>query len=384
MTATCTAAEFRAWATIDLQALRANLALARQSKPAASLVAVVKANGYGHGLLAVARALLPDLRERDCFGVATLDEGAALRQAGIVAPVLLLEGTLTDSELMQAMRHGLMCVIHSLYQLQHLQSFLNDNPEVHTIVWLKLDTGMHRLGLNANDFSTAWRALQQQRGVSRVIIMSHLACADDPASAATEQQLAFLERSMALAGISSAEAEISVAASAGILTRPETHFDWLRPGIMIYGGSPMIGESGPDRGLRPSMTLRSRIIAINDVAAGEAVGYGATYTASQGERLGIVSIGYGDGYPRRAPNGTPVLVNCRRDGRQVSQRCTLAGRVSMDMLIINLSDCPDAVVGDEVVLWGEGLPADEIARYCGTISYELFCQVTPRVHYVYC
>lgn len=387
MTATCTAAEFRAWATIDLQALRANFTLARQTRPAASLVAVVKANGYGHGLLAVARALLPDLRERDCFGVATLDEGATLRQAGINAPVLLLEGTLTDSELLQAMRHGFMCVIHSLYQLQHLRSFLNDNPDVHTIVWLKLDTGMHRLGLNADDFCSAWRALQQQPGVSRIIVMSHLACADDPASSATERQLNYFRHVMTQAGISAAaqeQTEISLAASAGILTRPETHFDWLRPGIMLYGDSPMIGESGPDRGLSPVMTLRSRLIAINEVAAGEGVGYGGTYTASTRERLGVVSIGYGDGYPRKAPNGTPVLVKCRRDGRVVSQRCPLAGRVSMDMLIINLSDCPDAKVGDEVVLWGEGLAADEIARYCGTISYELFCQVTARVHYVYC
>ena len=384
MTATCTAAEFRAWATIDLQALRDNLALARQTKPSAAVVAVVKANGYGHGLLAVARALLPELRPQDCLGVATLEEGLALRQADIHAPVLLLEGTLTESELLQALRHGFMCVIHSLYQLRHLQDLLNDDPDANTIVWLKLDTGMHRLGLNARDFATAWRALQSQRGISRVIVMSHLACADDPASLATERQLQFFASTLTQAGVAPAQQEISLAASAGILAWPQTHFDWLRPGIMIYGGSPMIGEKGPDRGLRPAMTLRSRLIAINEVAAGEAVGYGGTYLAAQGVRLGVVSIGYGDGYPRKAPNGTPVLVRFRRGARVMSQRCPLAGRVSMDMLIVDLGDCPEAAVGDEVVLWGEGLPADEIASHCGTISYELFCQVTVRVRFVYC
>ena len=384
MTATCTAAEFRAWATIDLQALRDNLALARQAQPSAAVVAVVKANGYGHGLLAVTRALLPELRPQDCLGVATLEEGLALRQAGISAPVLLLEGTLTEAELMQAMGQGFMCVIHSLYQLRHLQNFLNDNPDVHTIVWLKLDTGMHRLGLNASDFEAAWRALQGQRGIGRVVVMSHLACADDPASPATERQLQFLVSTLTRIGIPPAEQEISLAASAGILSWPQTHFNWLRPGIMIYGGSPMIGESGPDRGLRPAMTLRSRLIAINEVVAGEAIGYGGTCIAAQDARLGIVSIGYGDGYPRKAPNGTPVVVRVHREERLVSQRCPLAGRVSMDMLIVDLSHCPEAMVGDEVVLWGEELPADEIARHCGTISYELFCQVTARVHYVYC
>src|SRR5690606_3143211 len=291
MTATCTAAEFRAWATIDLQALRDNLALARQAKPSAAVVAVVKANGYGPGRLAVARALLPDLRPQDCLGVATLEEGLALRQADIQAPILLLEGTLTESELLQALRHGFMCVIHSLYQMGHLRDLLNDNPDAQTIVWLKLDTGMHRLGLNAEDFATAWYALQTQRGVGRVIAMSHLACADDPASLATERQLQFFASTLSQVGVP-AQQEISLAASAGILAWPQTHFDWLRPGIMIYGGSPMIDEVGSDRGLRPAMTLRSRLIAINEVAAGEAVGYGGTYLAAQDARLGIVSIGY--------------------------------------------------------------------------------------------
>lgn len=386
MTATRMAAEFRAWATIDLQALRANLAQARACSPASSVVAVIKANGYGHGIVAVANALRTALHERDCFGVASLDEALTLRRAGINNSILLLEGFVTEPELALTVEHDFQCVVHSLYQLDSLQNFLAANePEQPLIIWLKVDTGMHRLGLNQDEFVTAWNALRQLRGVGKVVVMSHLACADDLESDLTERQLASLRQTMTLAQIDQTTVEASLAASSGILLWPQTHLQWLRPGIMLYGGSAVNGENGEKRGLRPVMTLRSRLMAVRTVAAGETIGYGATHVCAHEQHIGVVSIGYGDGYPRHAPTGTPVLINSTRDsaGKTVPVRTQTLGRVSMDMLVVDLNACPTAAIGDEVILWGEGLPADEIARLCGTISYELFCQITSRVHYVY-
>lgn len=384
MTAIRTAAEFRAWATIDLQALHANFALARSHNPECAVVAIVKANGYGHGAIPVANALRTQLRDGDCFGVATIDEALALRRSGITEQILLLEGFLTDAELQVVVAEGFQCVLHGLYQLELFLQFYARAPQSAPLaVWLKIDTGMHRIGLSAAEFSDAWNALKDHSGVRKLVVMSHFACADDPSSPATQRQIALLESTLAEANVPLATTEISLAASAAILIWPQTHYQWLRPGIMLYGGAPIMGENGIDRGLRPVMTLRSRLMAIKTVAAGEAIGYGASYVCEREQRIGIVSIGYGDGYPRRAPAGTPVLVNSRHDGRVIQHRTGLAGRVSMDMLIIDLSECEHAAIGDEVILWGEGLPADEIARYCETISYELFCQVTPRVHYLY-
>lgn len=380
MTATRMAAKCRAWATIDLQALCANLALARSCSPDSSLVAVIKANGYGHGLVAVATALHSSLNENDCFGVASLEEALTLRRAGFRQSILLLQGFVTEQELGQTVEYAFQCVVHSLHQLQTLQKFLAANvPDQPLVIWLKVDTGMHRLGLNQQEFTIAWSALQSLRGIGKAVVMSHLACADDLHSDATQRQVAFLKDTMTLAKIDPATVETSLAASSGILLWPQTHFQWLRPGIMLYGGSAVLGEDGVSRGLKPVMTLRSRLMAIKTIAAGEAIGYGATYVCTQEQRIGVVSIGYGDGYPRHAPTGTPVLINS--DG--IITRTRTLGRVSMDMLIVDLHECPTAEVGDEVILWGEGLPADEIARLCGTISYELFCQITPRVHYVY-
>lgn len=384
MTATRAAAEFRAWATIDLHALRNNLALARARQPDASVVAVVKANAYGHGVLPVARALQSQLRKDDCFGVATLEEGMALRAAGIAEDIVLLEGVVTEEELSKAVAANLQLVVHSTYQLLDLQAlFERAPPALPLTLWLKVDTGMHRLGLTQEEFANAWRALHGHASVGRLRVMTHFACADDPASAMTRQQLDSLAAALSAAGVQQGDCELSVAASAAILQWPDSHFQWLRPGIMLYGGAAILAENAVDRGLRPVMTLRSRIMAIKQVRAGETLGYGASYRCERDQRIGIVSIGYGDGYPRHAPIGTPVLIMCRQDSRKVQLRAPLCGRVSMDMLIVDLSECDRAAVGDEVILWGEGLPADDIARLSGTIAYELFCQVTPRVHYVY-
>jgi len=384
MTVTRVAAEFRAWATIDLHALRNNLALARARQPEASVVAVVKANAYGHGLLPVARALQSQLRAGDCFGVATLEEGQALRAAGIAEDIVLLEGVVTPDELRRAVAARLQLVLHSDYQLRDMLALFALAPPADAMtLWLKVDTGMHRLGLSQDEFATAWSALHGHPSVSRLRVMTHFACADDPASAMTRQQLDALGAALAGAGFQPGDCELSVAASAAIQQWPDSHFQWLRPGIMLYGGAAILAENAVDRGLRPVMTLHSRIIAIKLVKAGETLGYGASYRCEQDQRIGIVSIGYGDGYPRHAPSGTPVLVICRQDSRKVLLRAPLCGRVSMDMLIVDLSGCDQIEVGDEVILWGEGLPADDIARLSGTIAYELFCQVTPRVHYVY-
>jgi alanine racemase len=384
MTATCMAAEFRAWATIDLHALRNNFVLAHARQPGASMVAVVKANAYGHGLLAVARALRDEMAAGDCFGVASLDEAMALRRGGLTQPILLLEGVLTWEELQLAVAHDCHLVVHASYQLELLQQlFMQSVPAQGLTIWLKVDTGMHRLGLAPGEFSAAWQCLHAHPGVHRLVVMSHFACADDPANPMTKRQFASLQETLALADLKPADCELSLAASATILQWPELHYQWLRPGIMLYGGSAILGENGVDRGLRPVMSLRSRLIACRDVAAGESIGYGATYTCGKNMRIGVISIGYGDGYPRHAPLGTPVLIRCRTGGRELQVRAPLCARVSMDLLVVDLSACHLAQPGDEVLLWGEGLPADEIARLSGTISYELFCQVTSRVHYVY-
>lgn len=384
MTATRAEAEFRAWVTIDLQALQNNLALARARRPEAGVVVIVKANAYGHGLVPVATALQSQLRPSDCFGVATLEEGLALRNAGLTDPVLLLEGVVTAAELQKAVDADLQLVLHSLYQLRQLQSLFDHSaPAQPLTLWLKVDTGMHRLGLSQSEFVETWSALQGHPCVRTQRVMTHFACADDPASAMTGQQLALLSEMLKAAGVREGQCDLSVAASAAILQWPNSHFQWLRPGIMLYGGSAILAENAVDRGLRPVMTLRSRIMAIKQVRAGETLGYGASYRCEEDMRIGIVSIGYGDGYPRHAPAGTPVLVMCRDNSRSVQLRAPICGRVSMDMLIVDLSACDKIAIGDEVILWGEGLPADDIARLSGTIAYELFCQVTPRVHYVY-
>ncbi len=382
MTATRTATELRAWASIDLQALQRNLAHARPPQSPASLIVVVKANAYGHGMLPVARALQSQLRPRDCFGVATLEEGLALRAAGLSRDVVLLEGVVTPAELDEALAANLQLVLHSDYQIEALLQRLRRGSSVQPLVlWLKADTGMHRLGFSQDEFVRAWRALHGHPAIAALRVMTHFACADDPASTMTDHQLQAFNAMLHAADI--VECERSVAASAAIQQWPHAHFQWLRPGIMLYGGAAIVAENGEDRGLRPVMTLHSRIMAVKQVKAGETLGYGASYRCERDMRIGIVSIGYGDGYPRRAPAGTPVLLRSRTQATQPPLRAPLCGRVSMDMLSIDLSDAPHIGIGDDVVLWGEGLPADEIARLCGTIAYELFCQVTPRVHHVY-
>ena len=349
-------------AIIDLDALRHNYALARELAPASQVVAVVKANAYGHGAREACRAL----SAAEVLAVSVTEEALALRDAGERRAILVLEGPLAADDLDWAASHDLEMVIHADWQIDMFRAWHGSGLRV----WLKLDTGMHRLGFDARAGQAAWRALADVGGVERVGWMTHLACADEEDPSPTRRQLECFDEAVAID-----PAPRSVANSAGILAWPEARTEQVRAGIMLYGASPFAHRTAADLGLRPVMTLASRIIAVRELAAGEAVGYGATFRCPEAMRVGIVAIGYGDGYPRHAPSGTPILVN--------GQRAGTAGRVSMDMLAVDLRGVGPVQPGDPVVLWGQGLPCDEIAHAAGTIAYELFCGVTARVPRLY-
>ncbi len=349
-----------ACARISLSALEHNLNRARRAAPGARVLAVIKANGYGHGMVRVARSL----PHADAFAVASIDEALILRQAGVTHPIVLLEGVFDGEELAQAAEHGLEPVVHSDEQLGQLEAA---RPAAPLTVWLKIDTGMHRLGFSPGRAAEARRRLEACGAVSNVRLMSHLANADTPGDARTDAQLDVFN-----ACAEEFPGERSIANSGGVLAWPRAHFDWVRPGIMLYGASPF-ADTGAEHDLRPAMTLSTRLIALQHLHAGDAVGYGGTWTCPEDMPVGVAAIGYGDGYPRHAPDGTPVLVNGRR--------VPLIGRVSMDMICLDLRSQPQARVGDEVVLWGDGLPVEEVARAAGTIAYELLCRVTARVRF---
>lgn len=348
-------------AVIDVPALARNLGRIRDWAGDAKLMAVVKADAYGHGL----SRCLPALAEADMLAVATLDEARAIRAQDPMVPVLLLEGVTAVDELAVVDELALEMVVHCPEQLTWLEQ-RGRAPGVR--IWLKLDSGMHRLGFPLDVAAVVHRRLSALPGVATVVLMTHFACADEPGHGMTDDQLAAFDR--AVAGL---EGPHCVANSAALLTRPDSHRDWVRAGLLSYGISPLADRDGPELGLEPVMTLRSRLIATREVSAGGAVGYGARYRAARDVRIGTAAIGYGDGYPRNLPDGTPVLVNGRRQ--------VLAGRVSMDMTTIELDGQPEASVGDPVVLWGQGLPIEEIARAGETIPYELVCRVTRRVDY---
>lgn len=349
-------------ATVDLSALRSNLAIARQSAPGARVIAVLKANGYGHGLLRVAAALA----QADAFAVSCVDEASQLRAAGYRHRILLLAGYFEPDELPLFAEYALDPVIHSEWQLPPLERTTLQRP---LDVWLKVDTGMHRLGFLTGRVHEVYRRLRSMSSVAGIRFMTHLARADDRRDSMTQIQLeAFESACQGLPG------ERTIANSAATLAWPQTHAQWVRPGIMLYGCSPFIdGLECPL--LQPAQTLEARLIAINHHRQGDRIGYGGIYACPEAMPVGIVSIGYGDGYPRHAPSGTPLLLA----GREV----TLVGRVSMDMLSVDLRSASNARVGDPVVLWGEGLPVGRVAEYCGTIAYELLCKITSRVQFRY-
>jgi alanine racemase len=323
-------------------------------------MAAIKANAYGHGLLRVAQAL----QATDGFAVARCDEALALREAGIDKTILVLEGFLQPEEVVLFSRYQLQAAVHHESQLRMLETAKVDKP---LTIWLKIDTGMHRLGFPLTQLSDLWQRLAAcPNAAPQPHLMSHLARADDREDAFTDQQIATFQ-----AVTQGSNAKRSLANSGGILGWPDSHLDVVRPGIMLYGCSPFKESIGTHEGLQPVMTLQSRLIAIQRYALGEPVGYGGAWHCPRASRIGVVAIGYGDGYPRHAPSGTPVLVN--------GQRASLAGRVSMDMITVDLTDLPQSNVGDTVTLWGRDLPVEEVARYADTITYELLCQITPRV-----
>lgn len=352
-------------AIIDHTALRHNLALVGTHAPNSRIWAVVKADGYGHGMVAVAHALAA----ADGLAVARVGEALRLREAAIAKPILVMEGPLFVDEAMAARDHRLELVLHRSGQIALLERTVAAGP-FH--VWIKVDTGMHRLGLDPEEVSELLGRLAADPARYRVMgLMTHLANADDPDDDMTQLQC---ERLRALDP--AARYPASIGNSAGILAFPVARTHWVRPGIMLYGSSPLNGRTAAALGLRPVMTLQTRLIAVRLLRRGDAIGYGGTYVCPEDMPVGVAAIGYGDGYPRHAPAGTPVLVK--------GKRAPLVGRVSMDMINIDLRAVPDANVGDPVTLWGkeskgEGLPVDEIAHCAGTISYELLCRVASRV-----
>jgi alanine racemase len=344
-------------ASIDLAALRSNFAVARRAAPHAKALAVIKANAYGHGLLRCARAL----SAADGFALLEIDAAVRLREAGFLHPVLLLEGAFDVRELEIAAQQRFACVLHQPEQARMLRELPR---EARVDVYVKINSGMNRLGIAPAALGSLLETLHDEPRVGAIGLMTHFACADDERGLGA-QFAAFC------AACGDRKLPRSCANSAAILRFPETHGEWIRPGIMLYGASPFADRSPASLGLAPVMTLRSRVIAVQHLVPGAAIGYGATFVAERPMRVGIVACGYADGYPRHAGSGTPVLV----DG----VRSRTLGRVSMDMLCVDLSPVAHAGVGSPVTLWGEGMPADEVAAAAGTVSYELFCALAPRV-----
>ena len=349
-----------AYAIVDLGAVKYNIQKIREYAPKAKIMAVIKANAYGHGLLRIAEAL----NEIDAVAVARADEGIRLRQAGFTYKITILEGFVCEQELNDLIKYNLDIVLHSVGQVDILEKYSGLKS---ISIWLKLDTGMNRLGFKATEFESIYQRLSACHCINKpVSLMTHLSSADNINSQVTSQQLALFNDVIKIY-----PGEKSIANSAGIIAWPDSITDWVRPGIMLYGVSPFNNKQGDELKLKPVMSLHSRLIAVKDIAAGEAVGYAGTWVCEKPTRLGVVAIGYGDGYPRYAKTGTPVLVN----GKKVP----LVGRVSMDMITVDLSTQSSAEAGDPVILWGEGLAVEEIARYADTIPYTLLCGITQRV-----
>ena len=344
-------------------AASANLQRVRELAPNSRVMAVLKADAYGHGLARMANAL----QRADAFGVACLEEAVRLRDDGVELPIVLLEGPFDAAELGSVAQLRLETVVHSDLQLQWLEQATFNQP---VKTWLKIDTGMHRLGFAPARVKEISERLQACANVETPLrYMTHLARAHEPQNASAGRQLQTFDKAVA-----DCDGERSIANSAAVVTLPNAHRDWVRPGLMLYGVSPIGDRSAADIGLRPVMCLRSELIAVRQVISGESVGYGADWRAPEPMPVGVVAVGYGDGYPRHAATGTPVLIN--------GVRSQVVGVSSMDMLTVDLRPVANAKVGDPVVLWGAGLPVEEIARHADTAPYELLCGVRVRARYV--
>jgi alanine racemase len=351
-------------AVIDLQVLRHNYQLAQSLAPESKTIPMVKANAYGHGAIKVSQALA-DIAP--AFGVACIEEALELRDAGIKQPVLLLEGAFDAAELKLAATKGFWVMIENH---QQKEAIINADLAVPLTVWLGVDTGMHRLGFLPGDIAEVYKTLNSSRNISQPIVFtSHFACADDLNNKATLKQI---DAFKACAPVTALQ---SLANSAAILAWPKAQREWQRPGYMLYGNSPFaVPQENADQ-LKPVMSFESAVISLRTIAAGESVGYTANWTAERDSTIATVTVGYGDGYPRNATNGTPVLIN--------GVRCPLVGRVSMDMITVDVTDLRDVAIGDKALLWGPELPVNEVASHCDTIGYELLTRMPGRVPRVY-
>ena len=345
-------------ATISASALAHNLTVARRHAGRGKVWAVIKANAYGHGVERAARAL----GAADGFAVLDFQEAARLRASGVTKPILMLEGFFDAADLAPLHQYALTPVIHNPEQVEILKrSKLGGEIDA----YLKVNSGMNRLGFGIEGLRPAYDALRSHPQVKGITLMTHFADADGPGG--IQAQLDWFNELVKPFEVR----QRSVANSATLLRFPHALGDWVRPGIMLYGCSPFADQSAEQLGLKPVMTLTSQIIATQHLQPGERVGYGFGFEALGEMTIGIVACGYADGYPRHATTGTPVLVN--------GKRTRIVGRVSMDMISVDISDIPEAYIGSPVTLWGEGLSADEVAAAAGTLSYELFCKLTARV-----
>jgi alanine racemase len=351
---------------IDLAAIGANCRLAQSLAPHSKIVAVVKADAYGHGSAEVAKALEPQV---EMFTVSCLEEAMILRENGLSKPILLLEGCFDKTELRCASNNQCEIVVHSCLQLEQLLNTILETP---INVWLKIDTGMHRLGILPQEVESMYAKLSASANVNNIVLMTHFAHADDVDGAHTGIQISRFEHCIQpIVANTSQKVELSMANSAALLAWPQTRVDWNRPGIMLYGLSPFAEPNDAANKLIPAMDFESQVIALRNIASGESVGYGCTWTADRPSTIATVAVGYGDGYPRNAKSGTPVLIN--------GSRAPLAGRVSMDLISVDVTDLSNVKIGDTAILWGKTLSANEVASWADTIGYELVTRMPKRV-----
>lgn len=347
-------------ATIDLSAIQHNFSQVKSLAPNSQVISMIKSDAYGHGMIEVARCL-PD---SDAFGVSVIEEALSLREAGITQRIILMTGVLSVEELQLCVADNIDIVVH---QPEHLDMLRSLEGQQVISVWPKVDVGMHRLGFVPNEFSEVYHQLLCTPAVRQpIVLMSHLPNADKVGDTSTHQHIAMFEEV-----IRDIRAKSSIAKSAGLLAWPESLHNWVRPGIMLYGISPLPGQTGSQLQLKPAMSLRAQVVAVRHLKAGDPVSYGGIWRCPEDMTVAIVGMGYSDGYPRHAKNGTPVLVE--------GHRCQIVGRVCMDMLTVDCRAYPDVKMGDTVTLWGDGLPIEWVAEAADTIAYELTCRVSNRV-----
>lgn len=353
-------------ALIDTAALRHNLGTIRAYAPRSRVMAVVKANAYGHGLVSTALALA----DADSFAVARLEEGIALRSAGVRTPIVLLEGVFSAEQLAEAAHHRFELVVHDPLQLKLLEAHRDAQR---FIAWIKMDTGMNRLGFRPEAFAPALARLRALTVPAlEVRVMTHLARADERDEPMTREQIGRFEATLAEAGLTGPQRlSTSIGNSAGTLGWPSAHGDWVRPGLALYGVSPFSGETAEKHGLKPVMTLETTVLTVREVKRGETVGYAGAWRAERDSSIAILAAGYGDGLPRHLENGTPVMIG--------GARYPLVGRVAMDMIAVDVTGAPKVVTGNKAIIWGAGLSVEEVSTHADTIPYELLCGVSQRV-----